>query len=35
MEGKIQMSFGMYEDEHRRQKRTMLDEVERVIDFAN
>lgn len=29
----MQISFGMYEDKNRRQKRTMLEEVDKVLDF--
>ena len=30
----MQMTFGMYEDENRRKKATMLDKVGDVIDFS-
>lgn len=29
----MQISFGMYEDQNRRQKKTMLEEVDKVLDF--
>jgi len=29
----MQISFGMYEDKNRRQKKTMLEEVDQVLDF--
>jgi IS5 family transposase len=34
MEDAMQMTFGMYEDQDRRQKKTMLDEILQVIDFG-
>ena len=30
----MQMTFGMYEDENRRKKATMLDKVGDLIDFS-
>jgi transposase, IS5 family len=30
----LQISFGMYEDQNRRMKKTMLEEVEKVLDFS-
>jgi hypothetical protein len=30
----MQISFGMFEDQHRRQKKGMLDEIGSVIDFG-